>query len=663
MTGFDTFLTLDFETFYDKEYTLKKLTTEAYVRDPRFEAIGVGVKEGAGPSQWFTIPEFKRLPINWPRTGILAHHAHLEGLIMSHHFGLRPAKWFDTLSMARVLHGAEVGGSLRELMPMYEVGQKGHEVEDFEGYNLRDFSPGQYRRYGEYCCNDCDGEYEIFQKMMARGFPDDELDVIDLTVRMFSEPVLRLDRALVEQFVENEGVRKLALLNRAGADRSTLMSNEKFAALLLSMGEEPPKKTSTTTGEETWALAKSDPGFQALLEHEREEVRWLAEARRDTKSTINESRAARFLATDSRGAMTVYLKYGQAHTLRWAGGDKMNMQNLQRVNKKRPEVGTLRNALVAPPGDVIVAVDSGSIEARVCAWLAGQTDLLAAFHAGRDIYSEFASVAYRRKVDRKKNPDDELPGMLGKVAILGLGYQMGPKKFATTLLQGPMGAPPIVLTTKDAEQLDVDVFRFVQDRWAMKWVSTVVSRLDRDALNVHCAVAARLVEVYRKTNYRIVELWGTCQRAIRAMLGRANYPTQVGPIQIGRHKLLLPNGLQMRYRGLRELRDEQGKTAYTYMGGHKAKEVCFLYGGALTENIVQYLAREVIAQQMLSVHRKYGYRPVTTTHDELVYVVSEAEGLQCLERVKTEMKVPPSWAPGLPLTASGGIGTRYGAAK
>ena len=108
---------LDFETYYGPEYTLSKMTTEAYIRDDRFETIMVGIKEGSKPAYWVPQPDVHGalLSLRLHECAVIAHHAHFDGLILSHHYGLTPGMWIDTLSMARVVHGSKGGNSLAKL--------------------------------------------------------------------------------------------------------------------------------------------------------------------------------------------------------------------------------------------------------------------------------------------------------------------------------------------------------------------------------------------------------------------------------------------------------------------------------------------------------------------------------------------------------------------
>jgi hypothetical protein len=403
-------ITIDFETYYDKDYSLSKITTEAYVRDPRFEVIGVGIKVNNEPADWYSgenVGGFLR-PIDYSDKAILCHNTMFDGAILSWHFGIKPKLWLDTLSMARPLHAMTVGGSLKALATYYKLGEKGDEVVRALGLRRLDFTPEQLSAYGDYCMQDVELTYRLF-KEISKGFPTSELLVIDQTLRMFTEPKLMIDTAVLDAHLTAIKDRKRVLLYKLGGEdkaKKILMSNVKFAALLERLGVEPPMKVSPTTGKETYAFAKNDTQFTALLEHDSAAVRALVEARLGTKSTIEETRTQRFTEIAQRGLLPVPLLYYGAHTGRFSGTDKVNLQNL-------PRGGALRKALVAPAGYKIVAADSSQIEARLVAYLSGQNDLVQSFREGRDVYSEFATDVYGRKITK----GDKVERHVGKTCV------------------------------------------------------------------------------------------------------------------------------------------------------------------------------------------------------------------------------------------------------
>ena len=300
---------IDFETYYSKTFSLTKLTTEEYLRSDEFEVIGVGVCEQGNAPYYFsgTKQAIKDYLAGWEldKHMVVAHNAMFDMAILNWHFDIRPKAIVDTLSMARALHGTEVGGSLKVLAEHYGIGEKGTEVLKMEGKRRIDISPDDMRAYGEYCKNDVVLTLALFEKMVAE-FPMEELRLIDLTIRMFTEPALWLDDDDLRDHLNQIQNRKLALLQ--AFDKDTLMSNDKFAEMLGLAGIVPPRKISPTTGKETWAFAKTDEGFKALLDHESSLVQALASARLGVKSTLEETRTQRFIEISKRGLLPIPLR-------------------------------------------------------------------------------------------------------------------------------------------------------------------------------------------------------------------------------------------------------------------------------------------------------------------------------------------------------------------
>ena len=600
-------LTIDFETFYSTEFSLTKVTTEEYVRSPEFEVIGVAVQEDDGEPVWFSgdaedLHQFLAR-YDWGNSLALAHNAAFDGAILNWVFGLRPKGWLDTLSMGRALHGTEVGGSLKVLAQHYGLGEKGTEVENAKGLRRIDFSPAQLARYGEYCKNDVDLTYDLFGQM-SKGFPAVELRLIDLTLRMFTEPVLRLNTPLLENHLENEHKRKEELLRNF--DKDTLMSNQKFADLLRELGVEPPMKKSPATGKQTYAFSKTDEEFKALLEHPTTAVQTLVAARLGTKSTIEETRTERFIGISTRGALPVPLRYYAAHTGRWGGDDKLNLQNL-------PRNSPLKRAIIAPTGYMMIDSDSSQIEARTLAWLAEQNDLVEAFDRGEDVYKIMASAIYGKDIEDITKDER----FVGKTTILGCGYGMGAAKFQAQL-----------------KNFNVEI------------------TLDE---------AKRIIDTYRTTYPKIVELWKEAASALKAVL--QNQQTTLGRGGVlkieGNDGVLLPNSLYLRYPNLRLVENEEGKSELVY-DTKKGKAVIpnRIYGGKVIENVCQALARIIIGEQMLMVAKKY--RVVMTVHDAIACIVPTAEVETAKEYVEMCMRIRPSWGVELPLNCEAGYGESYG---
>ena len=319
-------ITLDFETYYDKQFSLSKLTTEEYIRSPEFEVIGLSVKVNDGETAWLSggfneLKTYMQDNYDWENSAVLAHNTMFDGAILSWVFDIHPKLWLDTLCMARALHGVEVSGSLKRVAEMYQIGEKGDEVVNALGKRLADFSEVELSRYGDYCINDVELTHKLFNIFMRKGFPKNELRVVDMTLRMFIDPMLELDLDRLEEHLDLLQEAKETLLQECGIEKEELMSNNKFADALRKLEVEPPMKISLRTGKEAYAFAKSDEGFKALQEHENPKVQVLVAARIGLKSTLEETRTDRFIGIGTRGTLPVPIKYYAAHTGRWGGSD------------------------------------------------------------------------------------------------------------------------------------------------------------------------------------------------------------------------------------------------------------------------------------------------------------------------------------------------------
>ena len=522
--------------------------------------------------------------------------------------------------MARAIHGVDAGGSLAALVERYNLGVKGTEVLDAKNKRLEDFTEQQLKQYGEYCKNDVDLTYALFG-VFANDFNETEIKLIDMTIRMFTEPQLEIDDALLVDRLEEVKAEKSQLLQglmgRLNCDteedvRKKLASNKQFAELLVELGIDPPMKESPTTGKDTYALAKNDIGFIELTEHEDPFIQQLCSVRLGTKSTIEESRIERFLQIGARnkGRLPIPLKYYGAHTGRWAGSDKVNFQNLPSRDKKKK---ALKNAVIAPKDSVVINCDSSQIEARVLVWAAGQENVVKMFAEGRDVYSEFASVVYNKKITKA----DPVERFVGKTCTLGLGYGTGWAKLQHTLKTSPPGA---------------------------------------DLPDMECQ---RLVKVYREFNYKVIELWA---RADEALADIANWPANKKPYYLGEHECLLvtpegiklPNGLYIRYPELKWDTSE-AKSKFTYKS---RKGKVSIWGGSVVENVIQALARIIVGEQMVKISEKY--RPALTVHDAAVIVAPKAEAEEAMQFMLDIMHTPPEWGKTLPVASEAGMGESYG---
>jgi len=655
----DRLVSVDFETYFDDAYTLKKLSTSEYVRDKQFSAHMAYVKIGKRKARIIPAKMLKTYlkAIDWSTHSLLAHHNQFDGFILSTHFGIKPKFNYCTLSMARGLHSNEIGAGLDEVSQFYGGGGKTEGViELMRGVKDLTTVPGLYDKAAHYCMNDGEEMYRVF-KLMIDDMPADEIELIHRTCVMFNEPVLKLDReralqALAQELQDKEDllfsiagtpaqVKRLiadaepskALLKKNPnatpkdavfeAARKKLRSSEQFADLLRAEGIEPPRKISpawkklpkaerTDDKKYSYAFAQTDLSFKRLLEHPRKRVRQLVEARFAVMSNTTETRAGRMLKSGERGAsLPIYYRYAAAHTLRFGGGDKRNYQNLERG-------GELRKSILAPKGFLIAVGDSGQIEVRVTGYMAGQDDLLEDFRLAdqgldRDVYCKFGDVIYGREI----NKVDEDERFVSKVGVLSLGYGAGHHRFQSTLALGQMG-PPVFI---DLE------------------------------------LAQKVVNAYRRKNWKIVQWWGKCEQILEDMAtGRTGTHKC---ISWEKEKIWLPNGMCMKFPNLRwkkkDSDDEDSRDGWVYT--RKGNDIK-IYGAMLCENISQALARIIVTTQLLDVAR-LGWRVVMTTHDEIALIARIAKAKKAYDELMMKMKIAPHWAPDIPLNCDGKLEPYY----
>lgn len=453
---------------------------------------------------------------------------------------------------------------------------------------------------------------------MSNPFPTCELQVIDLTIRMFTEPRLVGDRALLTKIQNEEALNKNERLYALGVGESDLASADKFAAILEAEGIEVALKPGKL--KPIPAIAKTDPFMQELLDHDDERIRELAQARLDVKSTLNETRSARLGAMAGRGPLAVYLHYCGAHTRRWSGGDNLNFQNLGRRSQ-------LRSAIRAPEGFLLACPDQSQGECRILNWLAGQSDVVERFRQGADPYIPIASQFYKREITKK----DEAERGLGKQLELSCGFGSGWKKFQITAARGSYG-PPVHLSDAEAQEA-VNIYRTSHDRVVMLW---------RDAENVLKYLASGDDDIF----------W----------FNRSTFDF----LYVRKGRLYHPNGTWLDYRGLKW---EEGEWRLYGKRGQWSK----MYGAKLVENVVQWLSRIVTAEAMVKFHHA-GYPVVGMAHDDVWLLVPDAargalswgdpKGSPTpvgwhKEQIISIMAETPSWAPGLPLAAECKIAERY----
>lgn len=624
-------VTIDYETFYSAQFglTVQEYNTSSYIRDPQFKEHCCAIKVGRAKSRcWKPADAIKVLQdLDWAKYALLAHNTAFDGFILSNNHGIVPHYYYDTLSMTRGLHNEVSRAKLDTIAKFYNLGAK-HEgaLENTKG--KRNLTPDELKRLMTYCNNDNQLCYDVFMKQVEI-YPEDELDLIDMTIRMFCDPVLMIDEpvareALAQEMIARRSeilkVRDIFKSKKITVEEEDLTSNPKFATLLKLCDVEPPTKVSGKSGVEIFAFAQTDPEFTELLDHEDKNVVLLARARLAAKSTQAETRAFRLLQAGANGQrLPVGYNYFGAKTGRWSGTNKLNLQNLPRVNPYEPKPSDgLRRSIIAPPNHSLVVTDSAQIEARINAWLCGQLNIVGLFANHEDVYSHMAAMIYGKPVESISKSER----FIGKIAVLGLGYGMGHKKFQTTLALGLMGP----------------------------------------AVELSLAECQRIVRLYRSRNNLIAKAWDTLNNVLIHMCNGGSGTIFNGLLEYDNMTVWLPNGMGLHYPGIHQSAD--GQIRYKANGVWKK-----IYGGLLLENIVQALARIVVGEQMLSTQKaldtlkrraKEIARVVLMTHDEIVTCVPTRLADKVLNMQLDIMRIPAhNWGADIPFDAEGGWAFNY----
>lgn len=617
----------DFETFWGTKYTLRSpgMSYTDYICHPKFQIHGCSFIVDDDPAEFKTGYEVEDMfawMIDMQEKGykirFIAHNVLFDGAIAKIIFDFEADEYFCTLAMVDAMYQGSISSGLDEAMKVLLGWESGKTdiISKLKDMRTEDIPPDLWQELLEYANDDAVACRQLYDRY-APHLPEEEHRIMDILLQMFCRPRLVFNQKVLLEAVDEADLEREQMMEAAlshGATEDILRGNKLFPEFLESLGYKVPMKENKD-GKLIPALAKTDPGFIAMLESDDPRLRALATGRLAVKSTQAQTRAYRFKKMhEELGVFMAAYNYARAHTWRVTGGNKINAANLKRGSK-------LRTCIEAPLENVLGVADASQIECRSTGYLAGQDDLMQLFREKRDPYNEMAGDIFGRTIDRKGNPDDFFEGFLGKTAVLGLGFGMGGPKFKHTV-------------ERDAKQyLDLDI------------------EFDRNEAN-------RIVyDVYRPKNYKIVEFWGVCEDMLYAMLGNQDYTWDYGAGSlevVGKdNKIFFPNGTWLYYAGL-----DHGGDGFTYLS-KKGKNYFTkkIYGALLCENIVQKFARDITSHHMVQIAERY--RVVMHTYDENIAIIPEEEADEAMEWMIDLMKRPPSWAADIPLDAEGGYAKEY----
>lgn len=523
-----------------------------------------------------------------------------------------PHAYMDTVGLAKAVLGENVSSySLKRLAQYLGLSEKG----DISCDGIRTPSQEQLAALGGYCCNDVDICRGIYEKLMPQ-FPTSQLFSMDWTIRCFINPRLSLDGVVLSKGVEEERTRRENIVQASGVEKSVLASDKQFAELLVERGIPVRTKVSPRTGKSIPAFAKTDSGLDAL----RTSAPALYAARIASKANLLETRGAALLEVAKTGSFPFDVGFsGAVQTHRYSGGSGAggNPQNFTRGS-------FLRRAVCAPKGHSLVVGDFAAIEARIVAWLAKEPRLMTAFARGIDVYADFASVVYGRPINKHDNPDERF---FGKEGILGLGYNMGAKKFQTR-------------------------------------VKTVLKK------DISEDEAWRTVNLYRQTYFNVPKLWENTHSLLPFIATAQIGCVWFAPfIKVRKSVLVLPSGLAIQYPNLRfgwylDKKANKQREGWHYDAFFKANEPepVGIYGGMIIENICQALAGE-LCKEAIERAETMGLECVGQIHDEIMAICPKGKEQETMQTLQKAMEQVPSWLPTLKLKAEVGYGEDWNSAK
>jgi len=610
-------LIIDFETYYDANFSLKKLPTLLYIRSPEFAVHGAAVAFGDQPASWVTGTDLPLYfgTLDWESVCVISHNALFDCTVLHEKYGIVPAQYVDTLGLCRALLYHDLDFSLSAICELLGIGSKIDGLEDVKG--LRTLNSDQEFRLAQYAIQDAELERALFNLLWPL-LPDSEAAIMHEVIRMSVVGTLEFDCSLGAAAATEIDAHRQALLTVLGVTPEQLRSRNEFAALLRARGVAPPVKTSPTTGAETYAFSKQDPEFVALQEHE--DVADLVQARLAWSSNNARTRVENLVKICSAAPYTlpVQLNYSGAHTHRLSGGGKINMMALDRGS-------ALRRAIKAPKDHVLMVFDLKNIELRMNMWFCGQQDLVDLMTPGEYVYhptrtewvgEDLYIREAQRQFDRVQITKDER--QYAKVVQLGCGYGMGFRRFKTYCATGPMGIKPIQISLEDAE---------------------------------------RTITIYRSGVPCVVAMWRYLQQVVLPQLMDPHGSHKLQCLTISHETITLPSGLQLMYPNLRHESDDATGELQLFYGAKSRRRI---YGPKLLENCIQALATEVLKTYMGKLYKSgLPWTTVHQVHDELIGVVPERHADEVMRALVEQIVTEVDWAPGLAVRTDISYGHTY----
>lgn len=601
-------LHLDIETYSSVD--LAKYGVYRYVESPDFLILMTAWSLDGGPVQVALGRDLRFIPhLLDPACIKIAHNAGFERVSFSSFYRhkpgsyLAPEEWHDTMAVAAEYGYPQNLGKLAHALGGEQKDEAGTRLINFfckpnrlGERNLPEDHPEEWAEFVEYCRQDVATLISVDEKL--GDFPTETERAVYHADQRINDRGMAVDvemaRAAADAADENRMVQELEFTSLTGVTKPG--SRLPVMAWFKAQGHPLPDLKAETVEK---VLEQAEPGT---------DVHRALELRQDLALVAAKKFDTALNAVNSDGRLRGGFRFFGAHTGRWAGRGVQphNLPREQFETEAETEAAILDlklglgassrglkalvRALFTGP---LTVVDYAAIEARVIAWLAGEQWALDAFYAGRDIYVETAG---------RMGPG--FTRSQGKVAVLALGFAGGVNSLR---VMGATGSDPML---------------------------------------------QRLVTTWREANPSIVDLWAELGTAFR--LGGAAGEKVTVEVD-GKDRLLrLPSGRALVYHDVRTSWEETafGRRSVVSFRDPKTGFQGRTYGGRLTENITQAVARDVLAEALVRLQRAK-LNVVAHVHDEIL-----VEGTE-LDRVRKLMTESPSWADGLPIDGAGFTCRRY----
>jgi hypothetical protein len=636
---------IDFETFYDKDYSVSGSHPRTYCLDSRFDPYLVALVREDG-ARWIGRPEDCPGWDDLDGDTFIAHNASFDyevfvrcqelGLIPAH---IKPKEWFCTADLSRYHQGPRtLAGAMWAFFK--KVRDKNLRNVEMKGKHWQDIvDAGLGQAVLDYGYDDADDCLALWN-LLSEEWPEKERKLSKMSREMGSrgpavnEPALVAGMKIYEQAIFNAENSLPWTAEWDAKYKKNYSPQSKRGLHVACQSAGIPTPTSTAKDSEEYLLWQEKYG-KSFAWVESMAIQASTNTHLNSLKTIHKR-----IRPD--GTIPYGLKYGGADTtMRFSGDSGFNTQNMPRD----PHLGvSVRNMFVPRNGYKFVICDLSQIEPRCLAWGAGDVDTLELLSQGMSPYEVHArkSMQYDEDIPLKKF-DPNLYN-LAKARVLSLGYGAS---WQTFIRQAQTYGAEYIFDEPITDENKWAFLEYVEKYSSLDVVFTV-KNFDEDKMRVAVNAWNQVMD-FRQTNPLIKDFWYNCHADLKEACHKHNGSEL---------NFTLPSGRVMRYFQLR--REDKNITGFTQLPeGPKWNKRRKIYGAMLVENFCQGFGRDVFTDHLLTVSDHVGRLPVFQVHDEIVIEVPDASAEDLREEIESLMSTPVEWAEGLPVAAEAIIADFY----